>query len=183
MATKDEVSDWGRSWGWLFLWGIILIILGLLAISLSTLTTFISIIFLGAILFMGGVVTIIDSARFWERGWGSFFLHFLIGVLYIIVGLMLMINPVASAVSLTFILGILYLLLGVFRIIYSTGIGLVRRGWILFSGILSLVLGILILSSWPASSLFVIGLFIGIDLLVWGWTYMLIALTGRSLFQ
>ena len=181
--SNDRGLVVSKSWGWLLFWGFVLVILGLTAISLAALTTFVSVIFLGAIIFVGGIVIIIHTLRFWRKRWSSFLVHLIIGILYIVVGLMLMQNPISSSISLTLLLGIFYIILGIFRITYSTTITSPQWGWSLFSGILSLVLGILILASWPASGLFIIGLFVGIDLLVCGWAYMIIALSGRSLLN
>jgi uncharacterized membrane protein HdeD (DUF308 family) len=55
-----------------------------------------------------------------------------------------------------------------------------NRGWRLASSIITLLLGVLILLEWPASGLFIIGLFIGIDLIFTGWVYIVSALSARS---
>lgn len=167
-------------WGWLFALGILFVILGMFAIGMSGLTTIISVITLGVIILIAGVFVLVDAFSSWWGRWGGFLLHDLVGILYIIVGIILIQNPIMASVSLTLLLGIFYLALGVFRVIYSLYYQGIAWKWGLFNGLIAAILGILILSNWPASSLFIIGLFVGIDLLFTGWTYIMIALTARA---
>lgn len=178
--SNQNLLGLSKNWGWILLWGIVLIVLGCVAISAATFTTIFSVIFLGVLIFIGGVVMLIDSFKSWWGRWGGFLLHLIISLLYLAVGAMLVQNPISGSISLTLLLGVFYLVIGVFRIIYSLSFLLPQWGLNLLSGIISLILGILILASWPASSLFIIGLFVGIDLLVSGFTYVIVALTVRS---
>ena len=108
-------------------------------------------------------------------------MHLLLGALYFIVGIMLISHPVEGSYSLTLLLGVFYMLVGVTRIIYSISTRLGRWQWSFFNGLLSLVLGILITTHLPTAGLFVIGLFIGIDLIFSGWTYISAALFAKKL--
>lgn len=171
------------NWNWLFLWGILLVILGCAAISAASLMTIVSVIFLGCIILIGGIVILFDTFKLWwgSGSWGSFLLEFIMAVLYIVVGIMLIKNPVSASVSLTFLLGLFYLVIGLFRIIYALASGMPSPGYSVFSGFISALLGILILANWPTSGLFIIGLFIGVDLLVIGLTYIMTSLSIKSL--
>ncbi len=168
-----------ENWGKFLVWGIALSILGIAAMSAAAFTTLVSVFLLGILITIGGAVVIIDSLTFW-RGKPGFILHSLSGALYLVVGLMLMINPLSGSVSLTLLLGICYTLLGLFRIIAALSIKQYRWKLSLFNGIITLLIGVLILRSWPESSLYIIGLFIGIDLLVCGWVYIMSAIAGRN---
>lgn len=174
------LSKLSKNWGWLVTLGIVLIIVGIAAISVATLTTLISVVFLGIVITIGGVVILVDTFKSWWGHWGGFFLHFLMGILYVIVGLMMIKSPVLGSISITLLLGIFYVILGVSRLISSTSLRAPRWGWSLFNGVIALLLGILILSQWPASSLFIIGLFVGIDLIISGWVYMMVALGSKA---
>lgn len=167
--------------GRFLLWGVALVILGMIAISLTTMTTVVSVIFLGTLILIGGIVILIDAFSFWWKQWSPFFLLLLLGISYLFVGFMLVESPILASVSITLFLGIFYIIVGVFRIIYALSVRTPSWGWDLLGGILSLVLGVLILASWPQSGLYIIGLFIGIDLLFSGWTYIMAALAARSL--
>lgn len=166
------------NWGWLLALGIILFLLGILAISLDTLTTLITVIFLGALILVGGILILLDSFKFWWGKWLGFFLHLITGVLYVLVGWMLIQSPVAASISLTLLLGVFYVVVGFMRLIYTFSVRVVPQlGWRAFNALITFLLGILILASWPSSSLFIIGLFVGIDLLVVGMSYIMIALS------
>ena len=179
--TNLQLSTFRKNWGWFFVWGLILVVLGLCAIGAATATTLISVVFLGFLLLAGGIVIIINSFAFWWGQWGDFFLHLVMGLLYTIFGIMLINHPVVGSISITWLLGILYSLLGIFRIGYAITTSGAKFGWTLFNGIIALLLGILILANWPASSLYIIGLFVGIDLLFCGWAFIMASLSARSL--
>ncbi len=177
---EHYLARYSKNWVWFLSWGILLMVVGLAAIGVSTLTTLLSVLFLGVVLMVGGVVVIVDTFKFWWGHWNGFILHLAIAIFYLIIGGMLVKNPVISSIALTFVIGVLYLILGIFRLIYSLAFQLPQWGWGLVNSIISLLIGILILYSWPTSGLFVIGLFIGIDLFVAGWVYLMIALAGRN---
>lgn len=178
-TRKDLHSAFHQNWQWFLLWGILFIVLGVIAISATFLTTIITVVFLGALIFVAGIVNLIDTFSYWRGKWGGFVLHLVMSILYLLVGIMLVTNPVAASISLTLLLGLLYLILGIFRLIYSLSLRIPRWGWGVASGIITILLGLLILASWPASSLFIIGLFVGIDLLFWGWAYVMAALSTQ----
>lgn len=179
----QDLSAFSKHWGWFLIWGIALEILGVMAISYAALTTLLSVIFLGVLISIGGVLIVIDTFTFWWRHWRGFFLHLLIGALYLFVGYMLIYGPIWASISITLMLAIFYIILGVFRIISALSFKMLRSGWTLFNGIIGLLLGILILAQWPASGLFIIGLFVGIDLLFCGWAYIMAALGGRAMMK
>lgn len=177
----ELLADFGKNWGFFLAWGVSLTVLGILAISFASFTTLISVIFLGFLLLISGVLVMIDAIQFWRGKGSNFFFQLLAGILYAVVGLMFIFTPVVGSLSLTFLLGILFVLLGLFRIYYAMTHKYPRSGWVLFSGIITLLLGILILTEWPASGLFIIGLFLGIDLLFLGINYIMAALVARKL--
>lgn len=182
-VSPFQLANFSKNWAWFFIWGIVLVLLGVLAISATTWTTLFSVVFLGFVLLGSGIVILINSFTFWWGKWGGFFLHLIMGFLYAAVGILLIKSPILASVSLTWFLGIFYTVLGVFRIGYSLSVHGPQWGWNFFNGIITLILGILIMASWPASSLYIIGLFVGIDLLFCGWAYIMAALSARTLTQ
>lgn len=167
--------------GWFLAWGISLCVLGLLALGASAFTTLLSVVFIGVLILLSGIVILVDTFTFWWEKWSGFLLHLFVGALYFVVGVMLISNPVEGSISLTFLLGLFYILVGITRVAYSLFFRLGKWQWNFLSGLLSLILGILITSNLPTASLFVIGLFVGIDLLFCGWAYITAALFSRSL--
>lgn len=177
----SHLPSFGKNWLRFLTWGIILVILGLFAIYAAAIATLISVVSLGFIILFCGAVLLLDTTTFWWKKWGGFTLHFIVALLYLIVGVTLISNPVQASISLTLLLGIFYLVIGLFRIGYSISMQAPQWGWALFNGIIAFLLGALILSSWPASSLFIIGLFVGIDLVVVGWTYIMFAIAAHGI--
>jgi len=179
-ANRNPYWDsFSRNWIWFFLWGLIEVILGLVAISAATFTTVLSVIFIGIVLLISGGVIIVDCFGFWWGKWSGFFLHLLMSSLYAAAGLILINSPVLSSISLTLFLGIFYLLLGIFRLCFAALLQTPKWGWSFFNGLLSMLLGILIIANLPSSALYVIGLFIGIDLIFCGLAYIMTALSVR----
>ena len=115
------------------------------------------------------------GAAVWARDWSGFFLFLLIGVLYAVAGFFTLQQPILAAESLTLMLAAAFVVGGVIRII----VALVERfpswGWVLANGILTVLLGIAIWLQWPSSGLWVIGMFVGIDLIVNGTTWLMLA--------
>ena len=168
-----------QHWGWFLAWGLALVALGVLAVVYSVSATLLSVIFFGALLTISGVVIIFDSFKSSWGNWSEFFLHLGMGLLYLIAGVILIKGPVMGSITLTLILAVFYIVLGVVRTISCLTRPVSKRGWRLASSIITLLLGLLILIEWPASGLFIIGLFIGIDLIFTGWIYVMTALSVR----
>jgi uncharacterized membrane protein HdeD (DUF308 family) len=174
-----DLEAFRQNRGWFLVLGILIIILGMVALSCTVTTTLFSILLLGWVLIITGVVEAVGA--FWEGKWGGFFLHLVVGILYAVVGFMLVANPEAAALSLTFILAVFFIVAGIFRIITALSMQFPQWGWLLFNGIVTLILGVLIWRQWPYSGLWVIGLFIAIELLITGWTWVMLSLAARRL--
>jgi uncharacterized membrane protein HdeD (DUF308 family) len=168
-----------RNWGWFLALGIGQIILGTIALGETALMTVFSVKILGWLLIIGGVLSVIHSFK--ERGWGGFIVDLLTGLLYGIVGFMLVSNPLESAVTLTLVIAMFLFIGGIFRIVEALVGNFPHRGWVLLNGVVTLVLGIMIWRQWPFSGLWVIGLFVGIEMIFYGWSLVMLALAGRSM--
>lgn len=168
-----------QSWGWYLVFGIVLIVLGMIAIGSSFLMTVASVFFFGWLLIVGGVMEVVHA--FWHKRWAGFFLDLLTGILYIVAGWMMVTNPAESALLLTLIIAMFLVFEGVFRIVAALVVRYPHWGSVLLNGIISLILGILIWERWPVSGLWVIGLFVGIEMLFNGWSLVMLSLAGRNL--
>jgi uncharacterized membrane protein HdeD (DUF308 family) len=180
VKSHELMGVFSKNWAWFFAFGFVLVILGTIAICAATMTTLISVIFLGVLLAISGIVVVIDTFTLSGKKWSSYSLHLFMGLLYFGVGVMLIKSPVSGSMSLTLLLGIFYTILGVSRVLFASTLRLPRWGWGFFSGLITLLLGTLILANWPGSSLFIIGLFIGVDLLVCGWAYIMASLAAHN---
>jgi uncharacterized membrane protein HdeD (DUF308 family) len=125
----------------------------------------------------GGIAEIVNA--FYAGRWSGTLLHMLIGILYAVVGVMIVDQPAEAAIQLTLIIAIFLVISGLFRIVFAISERFTGWGWVLLNGAISLFLGILIYKQWPSSGLWVIGLFIGIDLIFNGWSWIMLALGLR----
>ncbi len=167
-----------KQWGWFLGVGILLILLGTIAIAASPVVTLATMWILGTLLFIGGMVQGVNAIRTY-RG-GGFLVNLLTSLLYIVVGIMLLLNPAIGAITLTLLLAVFYTVSGLFKIVAAIAHRYAQWGWLLFSGIVSLILGLMIWSEWPVSGLWVIGLFVGIDMIILGWIWVTLAISAKS---
>jgi uncharacterized membrane protein HdeD (DUF308 family) len=129
-------------------------------------------------LLIAGIAELIYAVM--VRNWKAFGLHLLSAALYLVVGLFMLEDPVRAAAVLTLLLTASFFVGGLFRIIFSLALRFPTWPWVLFNGVVDLILSAVILSGWPGSSLWVIGVFVGIDLLLHGWSWVILALTART---
>jgi len=173
------VGELKRSWGWFLALGIALIVLGTIALGSALVMTIASVFFFGWLMIIAGVMEAVHA--FWRKRWAGFFLDLLTGILYVVVGWMMVTNPKESALLLTLIIAMFLLFEGVFRIVVALSARYPHWGWVLLNGVISLVLGLMIWRQWPYSGLWVIGLFVGIEMLFNGWSLVMLSLASRRL--
>ena len=174
----DERANLHRLRWRFFALGLACLVVGLLAICFSFIATMTQVIVFGILLLIAGCTEVIHS--FMARNMRSFALHLLAAALYLLVGLFMIEDPVRAARVLTLLLAAFFIVGGVLRIIFSLGADFPGWPWVLFNGLVDLALGALIWSGWPDSGLWVIGLFVGIDLVLHGWSWMALALAARA---
>jgi uncharacterized membrane protein HdeD (DUF308 family) len=161
--------------------GIVLLILGLLAIIIPPIATIAVTIFLGWLFLISGIVGLVTT--FWARHAPGFWWSLLSAVLAIAAGIVLLGWPVPGAVSLTLLLIAFFIIEGVLSILYAfehkkelTG----RWGWMLISGIIDLILAAIIWGGLPGTAAWALGLLVGINMLFGGSAMIAMALHARS---
>ena len=165
--------------GWFMAIGIVLIVVGTAAILFPFLSTLSAEIFVGWLLVIGGIVQSVHAFR--AKEWGGFFWELLIGVLEVAAGVILLAYPLAGLVTLTVFLAVLFIVEGAFRAALAFKIKpQAGWGWVLFGGILSGVVGVMIWAQLPSSSLWAIGLLVGINIALAGWTLVMLAMSSGS---
>jgi len=172
-------GDVRKNWGWLLGFGIVSVILGSIGLGMTPSLTLAGVTFFGILLAVGGGFQILDAFKC--RGWKGVLLHVLIGLVYLVAGIVMAVHPLRAAVALTLLIGIAVIAAGLLRIWAA----LQHKGnpgwvWILIGGVVSILLGILVIAEWPLSGVWVIGLVIAIELIVNGWTYIFVGLAARS---
>lgn len=176
--TTPELKRMSHSWKPFLMLGIGLMLLGLLAMGSTLIATTLTVSIIGVLLMIGGATQIVNSL--YAGRWNGFFLHFALGILYLVVGFMLLDAPILNAITLTFLLAGFFILAGLFRIVAALTTQLPGWGWALFNGLVTFMLGALIYRQWPSSGLWVIGLFVGIEMLFAGWYWMMFASSLRK---
>lgn len=180
LAEAELKESVGKSWGWLMAMGIIMLVLGIIGLGYQFILTQATVIFFGFLILIGGVLQLVDAFRY--AGWRARLYQMLIAVLYLLAGGLMVYDPVAASISLTMFIAIILIFVGIFRIIMAFQMkGVQGWYWPLISGILAIILGIMIFSSWPVSGLWVIGMFVAIEMIFNGWTMITMALAGRQL--
>jgi uncharacterized membrane protein HdeD (DUF308 family) len=167
MATYDTTSGFSSPPTWVrILLGIVLILAGLFVLGDVTLATLVSTLFIAAMAIVAGAFEIIHA--FWTKGWGGFLWQILLGALYIAFGVVLWSQPVSGAMILTFALGLMLMISGIVRA-YVSVTHWQDAGWLmLLSGVFGILAGAVIVTGFPASGLWVLGLLLGIDLITHG---------------
>jgi len=148
--------------------GILSLIFGIIGTFMSVTMTMTSMIFFGILIVIGGFVFLVEA--FSAPQWKGKLMNLLIALLYIVAGGIMIVNPAGSAVWFTLFIAAFLIVVGVTRMIVGFQIKdeISEWGWMVFGGVLSIILGILIYMQWPLSGLWVIGLFISIELMVQG---------------
>jgi uncharacterized membrane protein HdeD (DUF308 family) len=146
--------------------------------SATFVTTLASVMVFGFLLLAGGTVQIVNA--FLARSWRGFFVHLLAGTLHLIVGLLMIERPLVAAEGLTLLLAAAFFAGGAIRIVIALLDRFPDWPWVLLNGIVTLLLGIMIWRQWPESAFWVIGLFVGIDLVFSGWSWVMLGLLVQA---
>jgi uncharacterized membrane protein HdeD (DUF308 family) len=163
-----------HNWGWFLAFGIVLMLLGIAAIVRSVASTVVSMVFFGWLLVFAGLIQFVDA--FMVRQWAGFFLHLLVAILFAVTGVLMLVRPVISAEAATFLMSMFFLIGGLYELIAALWTHLHGWGWQALNGVVASILGFLLLAQWPVSGLYAIGLFVGIDLIFYGWVWVALAL-------
>ncbi|HMD86651.1 MAG TPA: DUF308 domain-containing protein [Terriglobia bacterium] len=168
-----------RNWGWFLAFGIVLMVLGIAALVRSVTSTVVSMLFFGWVLVFASIAEFVTA--FMVGKWAGFFLHLLIAILFGVTGVLFLKSPSISAEAATFVMSILFLIAGLYQLISALWAHLPGYGWQIANGVITTVLGGLLLAQWPISGLYAIGLFVGIDLIFFGWAWIALALGLRKM--
>jgi uncharacterized membrane protein HdeD (DUF308 family) len=165
--------------GWFMALGVLLIVLGMVAIG-APFASGVAVDFLvGWLLVVSGVAHGVHA--FTASGWRGGLVQFVCGLLYLGVGIMMIVNPITGLLALTVTVLVYFVASGIFKIVLAVRMEhLPQRGWVTFSGILSLALAIYIGSQFPGSALWLIGMLVGIEMLFSGWAFVMVAWAARN---
>jgi uncharacterized membrane protein HdeD (DUF308 family) len=179
LGPREGLAPLKSKWGWIVALGVVYLVAGVIALGSVVMATIASVYVVGIMMLLAGVFEVIHS--FQVKTWGRFIVWLLLGVLYIIAGFVAFDNPLLTAVWLTLILGAALVASGIMRVYLGFNMkGGTPWGWVVASGLVTLLLGIIVLIHWPVSSLYVLGIFLGIDLVFAGASWIGVGLGLRQ---
>lgn len=177
--AKRKLASMMAHWQWYLLLGAVLLILGIVGLGILPFVTLASIAVFGVFLIIGGSVMIVMALFASGETGGTRVFQILLAVLYLFVGFSMIEEPLLSARILTFILGTAYFVFGIIKVLM--GFKTQNGGLILFSGAIDFLIGVMILANWPEWSPWVIGIFVAIELIVAGVSFITLSLGARSM--
>lgn len=173
-------SDLVANWPWLLALGAGLILLGAIAIWRARTATLVYTAFLGVVLLVAALAIFVFTFSLTGH-WSGFFIHLLWAILLGVTGLILVTRPGLSAEVVTLFLAFYLLVTGLLDIGFALFSHVNGEGLYVLEGLMSAILGGLLLAGWPVSGLFAIGLFVGIALIIRGSALVAVAFTLHSL--
>lgn len=175
IEASREITQY---WGWFLAFGVGLVALGAAAVARSFRATITTMLFFGWLLIIASAIEIVQSVMVGH--WAGFFHHLFAAILFGVAGVLLVTRPIISAETLTLFMGMFFLIGGLFQLVTSLVVALPGFGWQALDGVITFLLGVLVVSQWPVSGLWAIGLFLGIDLIFYGFAWIAIALGLRA---
>jgi uncharacterized membrane protein HdeD (DUF308 family) len=180
-VIRHELQAIRGKWIWLVVLGIALIVLGTILLGSPVIATLATVTALGALILLAGVMEVVGA--FWCREWSGFFLALLSGILGVVVGLMLLSNPIGAGIALTVLLASFLFVGGIFKVVTAIAHRFGGWGWLLLSGAIDILLGVLIWLELPVSGLTIIGLLVGISIIFRGVSWLMVGLTLKQVPQ
>ncbi len=162
-----DLAPLRAKWGWIVALGVVYLVAGFIALGSVVMATFASVLIVGVMMIVAGISEIINA--FQIKTWGKFLVWALLGVLYIVAGFLVFENPLFAAALLTLLVGVALVASGIVRIFLAFNM---KREmpwiWVALSGVITLLVGLVILAHWPVNSVYILGIFLGIDLIIAG---------------
>ncbi len=165
-------------WAWFIALGVLVAAMGIAALALVVSATIASVYIIALFMVIAGGGEI--AFAFGARSWARFFLWVIAGLAYIVVAAFALAQPLMAAAVFTLLLGVALFATGVVRIYVGTQLNKDVRGIVILAGIVTAVVGIVVLVGWPANSFVVLGLLLGLDLLFWGGSWITLGLRMKA---
>lgn len=162
------------------IFGVLLMLLGALCLALPQIAAVSAAILVGMALLLGGLLAL----GHWRLtlGWPGSGASFVSGLVFLVIGLLLLLRPNAGIAAVGMLLGVFFLLDGATKLMLGLSTrGIPGAGWNLLHGAVSLFLAIMLFAGWPTSATWVVGLVAGLHLLFKGWAMLMLGLSARAL--
>ena len=180
MVTESPAALLRQASGWSILWGVLLIIFGIVAIGAPFLAAVAVNALIAWLIIFAGIVHLVVA--FHAHGAGSLIWKLLVGVAYVCFGGYLLLHPLLGVASLTLVLATLFFIEGVLDIVLYFKLRPARgAGWVLFDGLVTLLLALFIGIHWPSSSVWAIGTLVGVSMIMSGVTRLMMSMAVRRI--
>jgi uncharacterized membrane protein HdeD (DUF308 family) len=177
--SYDDSASMRHLWIPILAMGLVAVVIGVLAISAPHFATSATVVVVGVLLLIEGVAEVIHAVI--VRHWRGSALHLLAAALYLMIGLFILEDRDRAASVLTLLLVAAFAVGGVLRIIFAAAVRFTAWGWVVANGVVDLVIVVLLLSGYPESTLWAIGLFVGLDLIFHGLSWVMLSWYARTL--
>ena len=178
-VIRHELQAIRGKWLWLVVLGIALIVLGTILLGSPVIATLATVTAIGVLILLGGAMEVVGE--FWCQEWSGFFLTLLSGILGVVIGLMLLGNPIQGGITLTILLASFLFVGGIFKAVAALAHRFGGWGWLLLSGVVDVILGVMIWRELPMSGLTIIGVLVGISLIFRGVSWLMLGLTLKRI--
>jgi uncharacterized membrane protein HdeD (DUF308 family) len=178
MTEGRWLDEAKKNSGLLVFLGILTVVFGVIAVATPMITGVAVAVFVGFLLLGSGVAQIFHALK--SRQWGTGFWGTVIGLLGVAAGLLMIFRPLVGLVTMALLLAFYFLVDGICEIIAAFRIKPDQGwGWVLFNGVIAVLLGLMIWRQWPLSGAWAIGLLVGIHILMSGWSMVILGTGAR----
>ena len=168
-----------KNWGWMLSLGIFMVILGTIGLGMTALFSEVVVMYFGFLLLFGSGVQLLQAFR--AQAWKGRLWHVLIALVYLAGGVVAVTEPAVAGMTLALLMAWVFIAIGALRLAMAWQMrGTAGWLWTLLGGVLSVALGVMIINEWPQSGLWVIGLFVAIEMLFAGWSQIMIAIAAKN---
>lgn len=176
---RTAIESLRPRWRWIVALGVLIAGMGLAALILVVSATIASVYTIAVFMIISGAAEIATGVS--AKTWGRFLLWIIAGLAYIVVAAFALAQPLIAATIFTLVLGMGMIATGLVRLYLGAHLGGPLRGPVLLAGLLTALLGVLIVAGWPQNSFFILGILLGLDLSFWGAAWIGFGLRLRRL--
>ncbi len=157
-------------WRWFAAFGLLTMFCGFVSLGVAGVATLVSVYLIAAFVILIGAIEITIGVN--AHKWSSRIFVVLVGLLYVVAGSFALANPISGALGFTLMLGAALLATGVVRIIFAARLPEGPKWYVAFAGVVTVLLGVFIVAGWPENSAYVLGIFLGVDMIIYGASWL-----------
>jgi uncharacterized membrane protein HdeD (DUF308 family) len=157
-------------WRWFAAFGLVTMFCGIISLGVAGLATLVSVYMIAAFVILIGAIEITIGVN--AHKWSSRIFVVLVGLLYVVAGSFALANPISGAVGFTLMLGAALTATGLVRIIFATRLPEGPKWFVALAGVVTVLLGGFIIAGWPENSAYVLGIFLGVDMIIYGASWL-----------